>query len=56
MRSQLPDAQDRQMEKMGFLERCLHCLHVVAERIEVGGDPRPHTHALASDTAASYVL
>lgn len=26
---------DKQLEKMPFLERCLHCLHVVGERIEV---------------------
>lgn len=35
MRTRLPDMNDKQMEKMAFLERCLHCLHVVAERIEV---------------------
>lgn len=27
---------DKELEKMAFLERCLHCLHVVGERIEVG--------------------
>lgn len=26
--------KDKQLEKMAFLERCLHCLHVVGERIE----------------------
>ena len=35
MRSRIPDMNDKQLEKMVFLERCLHCLHVVGERIEV---------------------
>lgn len=35
MRSRIPDMNDKQLEKMAFLERCLHCLHVVGERIEV---------------------
>ncbi|CBJ31072.1 conserved unknown protein [Ectocarpus siliculosus] len=34
MRSRIPDMNDKQLEKMAFLERCLHCLHVVGERIE----------------------
>ena len=37
MRSRIPDMNDKQLEKMAFLERCLHCLHVVGERIEVSG-------------------
>lgn len=37
MRSRIPDMNDKQLEKMAFLERCLHCLHVVGERIEVRG-------------------
>lgn len=37
MRSRIPDMNDKQLEKMVFLERCLHCLHVVGERIEVRG-------------------
>ncbi|CAM9522761.1 unnamed protein product [Scytosiphon promiscuus] len=38
MRSRIPDMNDKQLEKMSFLERCLHCLHVVGERIEDLGE------------------
>ncbi|CAM9871749.1 unnamed protein product [Ectocarpus sp. 4 AP-2014] len=38
MRSRIPDMNDKQLEKMAFLERCLHCLHVVGERIEDLGE------------------
>eukprot|EP00752_Nemacystus_decipiens_P012126 g10751.t1 len=38
MRSRIPDMNDKQLEKMVFLERCLHCLHVVGERIEDLGE------------------
>ncbi|CAN0187108.1 unnamed protein product [Pylaiella littoralis] len=38
MRSRIPDMKDKQLEKMAFLERCLHCLHVVGERIEDLGE------------------
>ena len=40
MRSRIPDMNDKELEKMAFLERCLHCLHVVGERIEVKLLPR----------------
>lgn len=35
MRSRMPDMNDKELDKMAFLQRCLHCLHVVGERIEV---------------------
>ncbi|CAM9111371.1 unnamed protein product [Hapterophycus canaliculatus] len=38
MRSRIPDMNDKELEKMAFLERCLHCLHVVGERIEDLGE------------------
>lgn len=40
MRSRIPDMNEKELEKMAFLQRCLHCLHVVGERIEVGVNHR----------------
>ncbi|CAM9150943.1 unnamed protein product, partial [Choristocarpus tenellus] len=34
MRARLPDMNDKHLDRMQFLERCLYCLNLVRERIE----------------------
>lgn len=51
MRSRIPDMNEKELEKMAFLQRCLHCLHVVGERIEVSAN---HTHSSFRPPRKSY--